>query len=96
MTEGIYYWEIKLDNRNEKEITVGVTINGEIDVEKDFCGSEYGFGYSGRKEIIHKGKNFRYGKNFKNSEIIGVSLDMNRGVLEYSVNGKYVGIGFTN
>jgi hypothetical protein len=95
-TSGVHYWEIVADNRTENELKIGVTTSISFDFNSAFCDHAFGFSYYGKNihylglgQLRH-GSNAAgpaYGKKFKKEGVLGVCLNMNTGVLGFSLNG---------
>ena len=94
--DGSHYWEIVADARTEHELKVGVTLRQKFSVTNSFCDYDFGFGFYGNGELRHNSNSEgrKYGKQFKKSGVLGVCLDMDKGQLSFSLNGKYCGVAF--
>jgi len=94
--EGIHYFEIIADKRTESEFKVGVTKNPNFDYTKSFSDYPFGWAFYGVGQLRH-GDNCEgemYGKKFKKYGTLGVFLDMNKGILSFSLNKEYFGIAY--
>lgn len=49
-------------------------------------------------ELRHgsNGEGIKYGKPFKKRGILGVCLNMDKGTLEFAIDGEYLGVAFTD
>ena len=96
MTNGIYYWEIIADERTENELKIGITTKNNFNFNSAFCDYEHGFGYYGLGQLRHNSNASgpQYGKRFKKDGYLGVFLDMNRGILSFSLNDEYLGVAY--
>lgn len=95
-TSGVHYWEIAADRRTENELKIGITKNINFNYDTSFSDYSFGWAFYGVGQLRH-GNNTTgdiYGKKFKKSGILGVFLDMNRGILSFAIDGEYFGIGF--
>lgn len=95
-TAGVHYWEIVADRRTENELKIGITKNLNFNYDTSFSDYNFGWAFYGVGQLRH-GNNATgdiYGKKFKKSGILGVFLDMNRGILSFAIDGEYFGIGF--
>lgn len=93
---GIKYWELVADNRSENELKIGVSRNKEFNYNSAFCDYEFGFAYYGvgqlRQNSNSVGQN--YGKKFKQSGVLGICLNMNKGTLSFALDGDYWGVAY--
>ncbi len=58
---------------------------------------EFSYGYDGLRNLaFHRGKEKQYGRNdgWKEGDIIGCMYDYKKGLIQYSVNGKNLGVAF--
>lgn len=95
-THGTHYWEIVADRRTENELKIGISKNLNFNYDTSFSDYSFGWAFYGVGQLRH-GNNAAgdlYGKKFKKSGVLGVFLDMNRGVLSFAIDGEYFGIGF--
>jgi E3 ubiquitin-protein ligase NRDP1 len=93
---GIHYWEIHADSRTENELKIGVSIKRDINMNSAFCDTDVGFAFYGLGQL-RNGSNASgsgYGKKFKKEGALGIFLDMNKGVLAFSLNGESFGPAF--
>jgi len=77
-------------------LKIGVTLKRDFNLNSAFCDYEFGFAYYGLAQLRH-GSNANgaaYGKKFKKEGVLGVCLDMNKGVLSFALNGESFGPGF--
>ena len=95
-TCGIHYFEIIADRRTENELKIGVTKNLNFNYDTSFCDYEFGWAFYGIGQLRHgnnaTGEN--YGKKFKKNGILGVFLDMNKGILSFGLDGEFLGVAF--
>jgi len=96
LMSGCHYWEIVADPRTENELKIGVVTKKEFNMDTSFSDCEYGYAYYGLGQLRHysNASGSSYGKRFKNSGVLGVYLDMNKGTLGYALNGEYFGDAF--
>ena len=93
---GVHYWEIEADGRTENELKIGVTKNLNFNYDTSFSDYNFGWAFYGVGQLRH-GNNATgdvYGKKFKKTGVLGVFLDMNRGILSFAINGDYCGIAY--
>lgn len=93
---GIHYWEIHADSRTDNELKIGVSLKNDFNFNSAFCDYEYGFAFYGLAQLRH-GSNASgsgYGKKFKKEGVLGVFLDMNKGILSFALNGEFFGQAF--
>jgi E3 ubiquitin-protein ligase NRDP1 len=95
-TGGVNYWEIHADSRTENELKIGVSLRKNFDPNTAYCDFDFGYAYYGLGQLRH-GSNANgnpYGKKFKKQGALGVCLDMNRGLLSFSLDGQSFGVAF--
>eukprot|EP00340_Litonotus_pictus_P009060 CAMPEP_0170522364 /NCGR_PEP_ID=MMETSP0209-20121228/7779_1 /TAXON_ID=665100 ORGANISM="Litonotus pictus, Strain P1" /NCGR_SAMPLE_ID=MMETSP0209 /ASSEMBLY_ACC=CAM_ASM_000301 /LENGTH=306 /DNA_ID=CAMNT_0010809819 /DNA_START=219 /DNA_END=1139 /DNA_ORIENTATION=- len=95
-TGGVHYWEIVADRRTENELKIGISKNLNFNYDTSFSDYNFGWAFYGVGQLRH-GNNATgdiYGKKFKKTGVLGVFLDMNRGILSFAIDGEYFGIGF--
>ena len=95
-TSGIHYFEIIADRRTENELKIGVTKNLNFNYDTSFCDYDFGWAFYGIGQLRH-GNNATgeiYGKKFKKNGVLGVFLDMNKGILSFGLDGEYLGVAF--
>jgi serine/threonine protein kinase len=99
--EGVYYWEIIVTAIFiSDEMKIGVYAKEETELAVDTCFSNQacGFAYYGigalRNGSDKQGES--YGKDLKTGSVVGCFLDMNAGVLSFSLDGKYLGPAYKN
>jgi SPRY domain len=65
---------------------------------QSFSDHKAGFAYYGVGQLRHSDSTngIKYGKQFKNSGVLGVQLNMKDGTLSFSLNSEYLGIAFTD
>ena len=93
---GVHYWEISADRRTENELKIGITKNINFNYDTSFSDYNFGWAFYGVGQLRH-GNNATgdvYGKKFKKTGVLGIFLDMNRGILSFAIDGEYFGIGF--
>lgn len=93
---GVHYWEITADRRTENELKIGITKNTNFNYDTSFSDYSFGWAFYGVGQLRH-GNNATgdvYGKKFKKTGVLGVFLDMNRGILSFAIDGEYFGIGY--
>jgi E3 ubiquitin-protein ligase NRDP1 len=85
MMSGVHYWEIHADPRTENELKIGVCNNDKINFNTAFCDTPYGWAYYGLAQLRHNSNasGAAFGKRFKKEGILGVCLDMNKGIYLY-------------
>ncbi len=95
--QGIHYWEIKIDHRTENEIKIGVATSMDFNFDSAFCDTAIGYAYYGLGQL-RSGSNAQgkaYGERFKNSGDVGIFLNMQKGILAFSLNGKVFDIAYS-
>mmetsp|Transcript_5416 Transcript_5416/g.5546 ORF Transcript_5416/g.5546 Transcript_5416/m.5546 type:complete len:469 (+) Transcript_5416:10-1416(+) len=95
-TSGVHYWEIIADRRTENELKIGVTRNINFNYDTSFSDYSFGWAFYGIGQLRHNNNatGEGYGKKFKKHGVLGVFLDMNRGILSFALDGEYFGISF--
>ena len=77
---------------------IGVTKQTDFDLNSAFCDYNFGYAFYGVGQLRHgdnkAGKG--YGKSFKKSGTLGVYLDMDNGILAFSVDNTGYGPAFTD
>jgi len=93
---GTHYWEIVADARTENELKIGVIKNRDIDLKTSFSDYSCGWAYYATGQLRHCNAAVgpKYGKGFKKQGTLGVYLDMDKGTLSFSLDGKYMGVAF--
>ena len=95
---GVHYFEIIADRRTENELKIGITKNINFNYDTSFSDYDFGWAFYGIGQLRHSnnatGQN--YGKKFKKNGVLGVFLDMNKGILSFGLDGEYFGIAFQN
>jgi E3 ubiquitin-protein ligase NRDP1 len=95
-TEGIHYFEIIADKRTESELKIGYTKNPDFNYDTSFSDYPFGWAFYGVGQLRHDnnagGEN--YGKKFKKYGTLGVFLDMNKGIISFSLDKEYFGIAY--
>lgn len=96
--QGVIYWEIVADARSENELKIGVSRNREFNYNSAFCDYEFGYAYYGVGQLRQNSNSVgvNYGKKFKESGVLGVCLNMNKGTLSFALDGDYWGVAFQN
>lgn len=80
----------------ENELKIGVVTNNTFNKSTAFCDLDHGFGFYSLGKL-RNGSNANgsdYGIKFKNSGTCGVYLDMTKGILAFSYDGKSLGKAF--
>ena len=94
--EGIHYFEIIADKRTESELKIGFTKNPDFNYDTSFSDYPFGWAFYGVGQLRHDnnagGEN--YGKKFKKYGTLGVFLDMNKGIMSFSLDKEYFGIAY--
>lgn len=95
-TNGVYYFEIIADRRTENELKIGITKNLNFNYNTSFSDYDFGWAFYGIGQLRHANNAIgdSYGKKFKKVGVLGVFLDMNKGILSFSLDGDYFGIAF--
>jgi hypothetical protein len=95
---GVHYWEIIADDRTENELKIGIATKKDFNLNSAFCDFEFGYAYYGLGQLRHNSNASgpQYGKKFKKEGVLGCCLNMNKGVLSFSLNGEYMGPAYTN
>ncbi|CAM6001539.1 unnamed protein product [Sphagnum balticum] len=93
MNSGTHYWEIHADSRTENELKIGLVTKRDFNCDTAFSDYEFGYSYYGLGQLRHNSNSVGapYGKKFKNSGVLGIYLDMNKGSLSFALNGEYWG-----
>lgn len=93
-TSGVHYWEIIADKRTENELKIGISKSLNFNYDNSFSDYNFGWAFYGVGQLRH-GSNASgdlYGKKFKKVGVLGVFLDMERGILSFALDGEYFGI----
>lgn len=91
---GNNYWELHVDKSVTSYFFIGVATR-EADLTTFLGGDDHGWGFIGDRALYHKRAKVKaYGERFSQGDIIGVTLNMNRGTLSFSKNGLDLGIAF--
>lgn len=100
-----YYYEVEL--RSCGSMRFGFCTNQTKDqTYRNRLGKDkFSWGFDGYKNILYHNKTRRpffneslidERKKWKANDIIGVGLDLDKKIIEYWLNGEYMGIGFEN
>lgn len=91
---GNNYWELRVDKSVTSYFFIGVATR-EADLTTFLGGDDHGWGFIGDRALYHKRAKVKpYGERFSEGDIIGVTLNMDRGTLSFSKNGLDLGIAF--
>mmetsp|Transcript_83789 Transcript_83789/g.236753 ORF Transcript_83789/g.236753 Transcript_83789/m.236753 type:complete len:3060 (-) Transcript_83789:463-9642(-) len=91
---GRNHWELKIDNSSTPYLFIGVA-GRQADLTTFLGGDDFGWGYIGDRALYHKRTKIKvYGERFGQGDVIGVTLDMDRGTLSFSKNGLDLGVAF--
>lgn len=91
---GNNYWELRVDKSVTSYFFIGVATR-EADLTTFLGGDDHGWGFIGDRALYHKRAKVKaYGERFSQGDIIGVTLNMDRGTLSFSKNGLDLGIAF--
>ena len=82
-TRGVHYWEVKIETCGWGTMNIGVTERGK---QGSNPWGDYGF-VSYRCKMSPGGGQEMYGKFFNTGDVIGVLLDMDRGLIAYIRDG---------
>lgn len=94
LVAGCNQWEISIENSPTSCIFVGVATRF-ADVSTFLGGDDHSWGYIGDRALYHKRMKVKvYGERYSMGDIVGVTLDMNHGVLSFAKNGFDLGIAF--
>jgi len=94
LISGCNSWELEIVNSSSLYIFVGVATR-ETDLATFLGGDEYSWGYIGDRALYHKRTKVKlYGERFGHGDIVGVTLNMDRGSLSFSKNGVGLGVAF--
>ena len=77
---------------------IGVTTSNVFDLNTAFCDHAFGYAFYGLGQLRH-GSNAsgpQYGKRFKKEGVLGIYLNMDRGILAFSLNGINMGVAYTD
>jgi SPRY domain len=91
---GVNTWRIHIDTTPTAYLFIGVATR-EADVTTFLGGDKYGWGFIGDRALYHgRARTRAYGERFGSGDVIGVTLDFNRGTLSFSRNGRELGVAF--
>lgn len=94
LVAGCNHWEVRIDDSPTSCIFVGVATRF-ADVASFLGGDEHSWGYIGDRALYHNRMKVKvYGERYAMGDVIGVTLDMNHGVLSFAKNGFDLGIAF--
>jgi len=96
MVAGIHSWDVHIDRCISKNIFIGViTEDAKLD---NYVGCDkYGWAFLANKAIWHnKSKLKAYGDLFKSGDTVTITLDLDIGILSFSLNGKDLGVAVEN
>ena len=95
MYKGNYYWEILPSLSTKFPLKIGVSAKIP-DFNKAFSDFKEGFAYYGSGSLRNGsailGESF--GNPFVNEGVIGVFLNMDKGILSFSLNNRYLGVAY--
>jgi SPRY domain len=91
---GVNTWRIHIDTTPTAYLFIGVATR-EADVSTFLGGDKNGWGFIGDRALYHgRARTRAYGERFGSGDVIGVTLDFNRGTLSFSRNGRELGVAF--
>jgi SPRY domain len=91
---GVNTWRIHIDATPTAYLFIGVATR-EADVTTFLGGDKHGWGFIGDRALYHgRARTRAYGERFGSGDVIGVTLDSNRGTLSFSRNGRELGVAF--
>jgi hypothetical protein len=93
---GRHYWELRFDSSTNNDMKVGVSTTNQIPTNKAFSDFDTGFAFYGLGQLRNGSdcSGASYGKKWRNQEVLGVFLDMRRGILAFSIDGEYMGVAY--
>lgn len=91
---GSNYWELRLDKSTTAYLFIGVATR-DADLSTFLGGDDNGWGFIGDRALYHKRTKVKaYGERFGQGDTIGVTLNMDRGTLSFTKNGRDLGVAF--
>jgi len=91
ITHGRMEWYLEIEHGFHMIVGIsGVTHT----TQEIFINSEYGYGYGDDGKIYYNKCFIEYNYGYKRGDVVGVHLDMDKGTLHFSVNGKDHGNAF--
>eukprot|EP01084_Bolivina_argentea_P286703 491858_1 len=91
-------WNIKIIKLggNKKPIMIGIVESkrATLNMIKRIGDYPYGYGYNSKGYIYNDKKKKKYGKQYKDTDIITVCLDLNNYTLSYYLNNMDLGIAY--
>lgn len=93
-TSGRNRWAVRIDRSPTAYLFVGIASTAAN--QASFLGSDaHGWGFIGDKALYHRRDRVRtYGERFGQGDVVGVELDMDRGLVSFSRNGVDLGVAF--
>ncbi|XP_065443742.1 ATP-dependent RNA helicase DDX1 isoform X1 [Chrysemys picta bellii] len=89
VTKGKYYYEVSCHDQGLCRIGWS-TMQASLDLGTD----KFGFGYGGTGKKSHNKQFDSYGEEFTMHDTVGCYLDIDKGQIKFSKNGKDLGIAF--
>jgi hypothetical protein len=94
-TSGVHEWAVKINKASSRDMFIGIATK-DMSLSK-YCGNDkHGWGYYGStNKTYHNSSGKTYGKQYKEGDTIGVRLDCDAGTVEFSKNGEWWGVAYT-
>jgi len=91
---GCNRWEIRLDASATAYLFIGAATR-QADLTTFLGGDDFGWGYIGDRALYHKRTKVKvYGERFGEGDVVGVTMDLDKGTLSFSKNGVDLGVAF--
>jgi hypothetical protein len=92
MMSGVHNWDVRIERCISKNIFLGVaTKEARLD---NYVGCDrFGWAFLANRALWHnKGKVRGYGELFRSGDTVSILLDLDRGTLSFSLNGRSLGV----
>ena len=97
LTAGKWYYEVIINSPSAfAQIGWGLYSQKNNDIDHGTGNDENGWSFNGNiAKILWHNKEYEYGKQWKEGDIVGCAIDIDNKIIKFYLNGKYLGVAFT-